>query len=209
MKPVAPSIVELHIGDEPQVWENLGFRVENKRCRVGTIDLVFTQGSKGSGIHSWVLRNAKFPNFGSIKTMSQDSKSVERALDHPNGCFGIDHVVLRVPEFSGGRIALEKIVALVAEPAPISESEPTILRSTVNMGEAVLELIGPKQLDPFADWLLWGLVMSVREVDACAELLGSAVGGVKPAVQKNKCITTVRKEAGSSVAMAFLGPPTK
>ena len=51
MKLEAPSIVELHIGDEPQVWKNLGFRVENKRCRVGTIDLVFDQGSKGSGIH--------------------------------------------------------------------------------------------------------------------------------------------------------------
>ena len=209
MKLVAPSIVELHIGDEPQVWKNLGFRVENKRCRVGTVDLVFDQGSKGSGIHSWVLCNAKFPNFGSIKTMSQDSISIERALDHPNGCFGIDHVVLRVPEFSAGRIALEQIGALVGEPVPISESEPTILRSSVNMGEVVLELIGPEQLDPLADWALWGLVMSVREVDTCAKLLGPAVGKVKPAVQKNKCIMTVRKEAGSSVAMAFLGPPTK
>ena len=77
------------------------------------------------------------------------------------------------------------------------------------MGEVVLELIGPEQLDPLADWALWGLVMSVREVDTCAKLLGSAVGKVKTAVQKNKCITTVRKEAGSSVAMAFLGPPTQ
>lgn len=209
MKLAAPSIVELHIGDEAEVWVNLGFRVENKRCRVGTIDLVFDQGSKSSGIHSWVLRNAKFPNFGSIKTMSQDSISIERASDHPNGCFGIDHVVLRVPEFSRGRIALEEIGAIVGEPAPISESGPTIFGSSVNMGEVVLELIGPEQLDPLADWVLWGLVMSVREIDACAKLLGPAVGKVKPAVQKNKCIMTVRKEAGSSVPMAFLGPRVK
>lgn len=51
--------------------------------------------------------------------------------------------------------------------------------------------------------------MSVREVDECAKLLGPAVGKVKPAVQKNKCITTVRKEAGASAAIAFLGPPAK
>ena len=56
---------------------------------------------------------------------------------------------------------------------------------------------------------LWGLVMSVRDVDECAKLLGPAVGKVKPAVQKNKCITTVRKEAGASAAIAFLGPPAK
>ena len=209
MKREAPSIVELHIGDEPQVWKNLGFRVENKRCRVGTIDLVFDQGSKGPGIHSWVLQNAESPNFGSIKTMSQDFISTELALDHPNGCFGIDHVVLRVPEFGRGRIALEQIGALVGEPEAISKSGPTILRSAVNMGEVVVELIGPEQLDPIASWALWGLVMSVREVDECAKLLGPAVGKVKPAVQKNKCITTVRKEAGASAAIAFLGPPAK
>ena len=56
-----PSIAELHVGDEPGIWEGLGFVVEHNRCRIGTVDIVFTRDEPG--IHGWVLRHSSSTDF--------------------------------------------------------------------------------------------------------------------------------------------------
>ena len=49
-----PVLKELVVGDEPAVWERLGFLVDGNRCRVGHVDVVFDP-SVGKGIRKWTL----------------------------------------------------------------------------------------------------------------------------------------------------------
>jgi hypothetical protein len=65
----------------------------------------------------------------------------------------------------------------------------------------VLELVGGRERPA-----LWGLVVVVADLDACARDLGPLLGDARPAVQPGRRIATVRREAGLPVALALMTP---
>ena len=199
-----PSIAELHVGDYPEVWDHLGFNIEDNRCRIGTTDVVFREGQPG--IHAWALRDAQPSNFGCIPTKYVESPIPERALVHANGSSDIHHVVLMVPDFERGRSALIDAGVVVSPGKAFGSADKQLLRSAPTMGDFELELIGPEKEDGSPSWDLWGLVIAVEDIDVTAELLGDLLGNVKTAVQPRRRIATVSKSAGLGVAIAFLGP---
>ena len=199
-----PSIAELHVGDEPGIWEGLGFVVEHNRCRIGTVDIVFTPDEPG--IHGWVLRHSSSTDFGPLPTSTVDTPIPDRAAPHPNRSIGFDHVVLSVPSFEEGMTAVAATGVLVPEPRPFGAPDKRMLRSAPVMGDLELELIGPESRDSTRPWHLWGLVVTVDDIDSTAALLGELLRPVKDAVQVGRRIVTVDKSAGSGVAIAFLGP---
>ena len=199
-----PSIAELHVGDDSEVWAHLGFNIEDNRCRIGTTDVVFREGQPG--IHAWALRGAQPSNFGSLPTNYVESPIPGRALVHPNSSSGLHHVVLMVPEFEQGRSALTEAGVAVSPGKVFGSADKQLLRSAPMMGDFELELIGPEKEDGSRRWDLWGLVIAVEDIDVTAELLGGLLGRVKPAVQPRRRIATVSKSAGLGVAIAFLGP---
>jgi hypothetical protein len=69
------------------------------------------------------------------------------------------------------------------------------------LGPLVLEVVATG-----AAPALWGLVVVVADLDACARDLGPLLGSVKPAVQPGRRIATVRSEAGLPVALALMTP---
>ena len=199
-----PSIAELHVGDEPGIWEGLGFGVEGNRCRIGTVDIIFIGDEPG--IHGWVLRDSLSTDFGPLPTRSVDTPIPERAEPHPNRSIGFDHVVLSVPFFEEGMTAVAATGVSIPKPRPFGAPEKRMLRTAPEMGDLELELIGPESRDSTRPWDLWGLVVTVNDIDATVDLLGELLRPAKGAVQAGRRIATVDKSAGSGVAIAFLGP---
>jgi hypothetical protein len=69
------------------------------------------------------------------------------------------------------------------------------------LGPLVLEVVGGGERPS-----LWGFVVVVADLDACARELGPLLGDVRAAVQPGRRIATVRKEAGVTVALALMTP---
>ena len=69
------------------------------------------------------------------------------------------------------------------------------------LGPLVLEVVGGGERPA-----LWGLVVVVADLDACARELGPLLGDVRAAVQPGRRIATVRPEAGVPVALALMTP---
>jgi hypothetical protein len=69
------------------------------------------------------------------------------------------------------------------------------------LGPLVLEVVGGGERPA-----LWGLVVVVADLDACARELAPLLGDVRAAVQSGRRIATVRAEAGVPVALALMTP---
>ncbi|HEX6387954.1 MAG TPA: hypothetical protein VFZ89_00850, partial [Solirubrobacteraceae bacterium] len=72
-------------------------------------------------------------------------------------------------------------------------------------GECIVEVVGPHDADG-GRAALWGLTITVADLDATAALLGAKLGAVKDAVQPGRRIATVRSDAGAGVPLAFMSP---
>jgi hypothetical protein len=54
---------------------------------------------------------------------------------------------------------------------------------------------------------LWGLALRTADMDVTAAALGDRLGEPRPAVQEGRTIATLKREAGSSVPIAFMTHP--
>ena len=95
--------------------------------------------------------------------------------------------------------------ALEAAGAPLrrrAEPRPGTPMAFHRLGELILEVVqtgaGPSAL--------WGLVVTVADLDACARALGPLLGSARDAVQPGRRIATVRPEAGLTAALALITP---
>jgi hypothetical protein len=124
------------------------------------------------------------------------------SAEHPNGACLVDHVVATTPD-PDRTIGVLRQAGL--EPRRTREAGE-IRQTFFRLGEVILELIGPQKpshdLDDPAR--LWGLALNVTDLDALAAQWPEAIGRVKDAVQPGRRITTVRREAGVGVPLAFM-----
>ena len=74
------------------------------------------------------------------------------------------------------------------------------------VGDALLEVVGPKEPDGDGPASFWGLVLVVDDIDAAAERLGALLGTPRDAVHEGRRIATVRREAGLGTAVALMTP---
>jgi len=114
------ELASLLVGDPPQLWSELGFRVEDGATVVSGVR--HQLGGELKGIRAWSLRGTE---AGAVDGLALDppSPGVECDLGapHPNGVVGLDHVVLLTPDLDRTIAALEGIglsCAAPARPAP-------------------------------------------------------------------------------------------
>lgn len=202
-----PRLAELRVGDEPDLWSELGFLVSGDRCRLGTVDVVLTGPDEGRGIHAWGWRDLSGqPSVGDIPTTAVAGTEPEPAPAHPNGVSGLFYVVLFGPSWSAAATAVSGLGLEAGEGRPMGPSEPITLRSLADAGDAEIEIIGPAEPDPSRGWRLWGTIVEVADLDATAEHLGPRLRAIEDAVQPGRRIATLDRSAGSSVPIAFMGP---
>jgi hypothetical protein len=172
-------------GGDPAVWTRLGFAVqEDGSARVGAVRLV--TGADELCMEASGLGEER-PD--GLAIVAGDAAPVEPG-EHPNGALAIDHVVAFTDDLDRTSAALERAGAPLRRRA-----EPMAFH---RLGPLVLEVV-----QTGAAPALWGFVVVVADLDACA---GPLLGSPRPAVQPGRRIATVRPEAGLPVALAFMTP---
>src|SRR5262245_54170462 len=135
-----------------------------------------------------------------ISGWTLDERATSSEVAHPNGAVILDHLVVFSPDPNG---TTEEYAAYGWEPRRTREIGGGRTQTFFKSGEIIIELIGPMPNIKIEQ--LWGLAFTVRDLDACAELFGDALGRIKDAVQPGRRIATLRHEAcGLSVPIAFM-----
>lgn len=208
MSPARPAVAELHVGDEPSVWEGLGFTVRDGAVHVGGVT-VRPIGGPEPGLVRWVLRDAPQQDLDGLPT-AHTATHPAPADTHPNGALGIDHVVVMTPDRARTSAALDAAGLGLRRIREYAGTEARPLEQAFHRaGEVIVEVVGPPTPDanragePAS---FWGLVAVTADIDGAAALLGPALGPAHPAVQPGRRIATVRPAAGSTVPLAFLSP---
>jgi hypothetical protein len=203
---VAVTVDELLVADPPELWEDLGFRVEDDACEIGTVR-VRLDSRAGKRIASWSLRDAQSDDLDGLVTRSSDAPVREPAQAHPNGVVRVDHVVAFSPDLDRTTASLEAagldLRRVREEPTPAGAPRQAFFR----LGEVILEVAQipeSPELDRTRNARLWGLALIVADMDATAAYLGDKLGEPRPAVQEGRTIATLRRDAGSTLPLAFM-----
>jgi hypothetical protein len=196
-----PTIAELVVGDEPSSWQRLGFAIDDCRTTIGTTTVVLDGG--GGGLRSWALRDAPATAIDGLETHAADAAAREPGA-HPNGAVRIDHVVVNTPDLQRTFAVLQSAGLDLRR---VREHSDTLHQGFFRLGEVILEVVGPPQPGGDEPARFWGLVAVVPDVDELAERVEPGLLGTpRAAVQDGRRIVTVSREAGLSVALAFLTP---
>ena len=182
---MSPVLAGLDVAGTPEAWRAAGFTVDaDGAMRTGALRMQTGVGDKG--IAAWHLA---------------DTANIDGA-QHPNTTIALDHLVV----FSGAPSAtVERYAALGLEPRRVREVGNGTTQTFFRAGEPIIELVGP--IPDITTERFWGLAFTTADLDACAALLGDALGRIKDAVQPGRRIATLRhKELGLTVPIAFMSP---
>jgi hypothetical protein len=203
---MAITVDELVVADPPELWQELGFRVEDDACDIGSVR-VRLDSRAGKRIVSWSLRGVDGHELDGLKTAPSSSDPRDGTQPHPNGVTAIDHVVAFSPDLDRTVAALEAagfdLRRIREEPTPAGAPRQAFFR----LGELILECVqlpDSPELDRSRSATLWGLAVRTDDMDATAAYLGDRLGEPRPAVQEGRTIATLRRDAGSTVPLAFM-----
>lgn len=200
------TVDELVIADPPELWEELGFRVEDDTCDIGGVR-VRLDSRAGKRIVSWSLRGVGSDQLDGLATSVSNSEARGNAERHPNGVTAIDHVVAFSPDLDRTVAALEAagldLRRIREEATPAGAPRQAFF----GLGEVILECVqlpDSPELDRSRSARLWGLAVRTGDMAATAAYLGHRLGEPRPAVQEGRTIATLSRDAGSSLPLAFM-----
>lgn len=182
----------IRLGTEAGGLARLGLDAPEDRTVVGGVTL---DGVDGDGILGLDLEGA--PADGPLPLV--EVAPVTTAGPHPAGATAVDHVVVLTGDVVG------TIEALGTEPRRVDVRDGRRYGFVV-AGPALLEFVGPQDVTDQQP-RLWGLALTVADLEVAASFLGEAAGDVRTAVQPGRRILTVRHEQlGLRVPTVLLGP---
>ena len=194
MMPAMAQARTIVVGEGPEPWARLGFAVqEDGSARVGR--LLIATGGAALGIEAAGLAGERPDGLEITRTAT----GPVTAAVPPTGALAVDHVVAFTDDLDRTTAALERAGAPLRRRA---EPRPGTPMAFHRLGELVLEVV-QTGARPSA---LWGLVVTVADLDACARALGPLLGTPRPAVQPGRRIATVRPQAGLAAALALITP---
>ncbi len=208
----APTIDELVIADEPERWAALGFTVVGGCCQLGRVRLRLAGSGAGRGIVRWALRAIAAVELDGLPTTRSESAVPAPAPAHPNGAVAIDHLVVMSPALERSVRALEAagldLRRIREQPTPAGAPRQAFFRLGAEILEVVQEPDGVVERGggPDRPARLWGLALSVEDLDRAVEALGPNAGSIRPAVQPGRRIVTLRRTAGLSIPVALMSP---
>jgi hypothetical protein len=200
------TVDELRVADPPELWDELGFRVEDDACQIGSVRIRLDSRA-GKRIVSWSLCGLDTDELDGLATTLSSTNGRDPAPPHPNGVTAIDHVVAFSPDLDRTVAALEAagldLRRIREEPTPAGAPRQAFFR----LGEVILECVqlpDSPELDRTRSATLWGLAVRTADMDATAAYLGTKLGEPRPAVQEGRTIATLHRDAGSTVPLAFM-----
>ena len=205
---MAASVEELVVADPPELWTELGFQVEGDSCRLGGVR-VRLDPAAGRRLAGWSLAGIASEDLDGLATTAVDASSADAGPVHPNGAYGIDHVVAFTPNLDRTVATLQAagldLRRIREEPTPAGSPRQAFFR----LGDVVLECAQMPEspdLDPSRNAHLWGLAVLTEDLDATAAYLGDRLGEPRTAIQPGRRIATLRRAAGSTLPLAFMTP---
>jgi hypothetical protein len=202
------TIDELVVADAPALWCELGFRVEDSICDVGSVR-VRLDPAAGKSVAGWSLRGIETTELDGLATAISAREPRAPADPHPNGVTAVDHVVAFCPDLDRTVLVLQEagldLRRIREEPTPAGAPRQAFFR----LGEVILECIqmpDSPELDRSRNARFWGLAVRTSDIELTARRLGDRLGAPRDAVQPGRMIATLRREAGSSVPLAFMTP---
>jgi catechol 2,3-dioxygenase-like lactoylglutathione lyase family enzyme len=204
------GVDEIVVADPPELWAALGFRVIGDACDIGTVRIRLAGPDAGKRIVGWSLRGVDTAELDGPATTLSTAPPREPAAAHPNAVTAVDHVVAFCPDLDR---AIERLEAagldlrrVREEPTPAGAPRQAFFR----LGEVILECIqmpDSPELDRSRSARLWGLALRTENMDRTVSALGDRLGEPREAVQQGRTIATLKREAGSTVPLAFMTPP--
>ncbi|MGH2834136.1 MAG: VOC family protein [Solirubrobacteraceae bacterium] len=207
------SIDTITVADDGRCWAGLGFRVSAERCQLGSVVLDFAGAGQAQGITSWSLRGLASADLDGLPTDASAQPVRNVAELHPNGVSSIDHLVAistdldrSVSQLQAAGLDLRRIREL---PTPAGAPRQAFFR----LGQEILEVIQQPQEIVQAQGAsrglrFWGLALAVSDLEKTVAGLGEKVGPIKPAVQPERRIATLRRQAGLSLPIALIDAKT-
>ena len=209
---MAPTIDELTVADEPEVWRPCGFQVDGDVCVVGDVRIRLAGSDAGKGLTGWSLRDVEATELDGLPTeLSDRPPPGERSL-HPNGVTGLDHVVAissdldrTVAALRGAGLDLRRVRE---EPTPAGAPRQGFFR----LGGVILEVVqAPKEAIERTGGdrpaFFWGLAFVAPDLEASVASLGDRVSEIRAAIQPGRRIATLRRTADLAVPIALMTPP--
>jgi hypothetical protein len=209
----APTIDELALADEPERWRALGFAVADDRCQLGTAHVRLAGRDAGAGVLGWSLREIVALELDGLATTRSQTPLPEPAPEHPNGVVTIDHVVAMSPALDRSVRALQaaglQLRRIREQPTPAGAPAQAFFR----LGAEILEVVQEpddavsRGRGPDRPARLWGLALTVADLERTVELLAPHTSSPRAAVQPGRWIATVRRSAGLAVPVALMSAP--
>jgi hypothetical protein len=198
---------ELVIADDRAAWSALGFAPgQDGAFTLGGLGVRLAGRAAGRGVVAVGVEGLAAERPDGLPVVALDDAStaadaptprdasVPPSSAHPNGALAIDHLVAFSDDVDRTAGALAAAGGDVRRrggppelPAPMAFGR---------FGELIVEVAQAGGAVRF-----WGLTVTVADLDALA---GPLLSAVRPAVQQGRRIATVRREAGLSVALAFM-----
>jgi hypothetical protein len=215
---VSPALVGLDVSGSVAAWRAAGFTVagDGDGSQVVAIGSVRVRiGEPGGGITRWTLAGAAAgtTTIDGLLTRVADpigappfAASFAPPVAHPNHAIAIDHVVVWSVDDSR---TIDALVAAGFEVRRVREDARPGLRQTfVRAGEVIIELVTRADREPPSEpqpARFFGIACTVADLDACASVLGDALGPITDAVQPGRRIATLRGQTiGLDMPIAFL-----
>lgn len=203
------ELAELSVGDPPDAWGSVGFRLSGESCHVGRVAIRLVGTREGSGLLALGLDGFGGGELDGLPVATTSPADHGAAQIHPNGTIALDHVVAFTPDLDRTVSACEAAgldLRRVREgPTPAGAERQAFFR----LGEAILEVVehppdSPAAADRDAPARLWGLAFAVEDLDATAGMLGPLLGEPREAVQPGRRIATLRRTSGLTVPVVFM-----
>lgn len=204
------SIDTITVADEGSRWSQLGFKVGDEGCQLGSVVLHFVGGQQETaGIVGWRLRGLRSSDLDGLPTEISERAVRAQADPHPNGVASIDHVVATSPDLDRSVARLKAagldLRRIREQPTPAGAPRQAFFR----LGREILEVIQePQEIaqarGEAASLRFWGLALAVRDLEKTVAELGERVGPIKPAVQPGRQIATLRRQAGLAIPLALI-----
>ena len=208
MRGMPAELAALLIGDQPSVWADLGFLVDDASVHVSGVRHVL--GGVERGIRDWSLRGLP-GGVDSLDGLSLglEAHAAQPTPEHPNGVIALDHLVVSSPDLGRTIEALEEAGIELRRTRSTGRGADGVPRQQAffKLGEVILELVGPTVPQGSGPPRFFGLAWTVRDLDATAAFLGERLRRAKDAVQPGRRIATLDRDlGGSTVSMAFMTP---
>lgn len=196
------QLTAVGVGGTPAAWAAAGFAVTNGAVQVGATSLVIDPG--GAALGPLAISGVTDP-IDRMDVVREPAPSPYRASTHANHVVAIDHLVVTTPDPDRTTAALAAAGIELRRVRRFPVGGTLRRQSFFWLGDVILELVGPDEAAGDGPAVPWGLAFTTADLAATVSYLGDAVSPPRPAVQRGRRITALRR-AALPLPVSFMSP---